>query len=189
MHIEYEVRVLEINQEELEKKLLNLGAKKVADFYYKRRVYDFIPHTHNKWIRLRTDGTKTTLTIKNIIENTVDGTREMEVEVSDFDETNLILNELGYYSRSYQENKRIRYVLNGVELDIDTWPYIPTYLEIEGQDTNEVQQMIKLLGLDELKISTLGIEDLYYEIYKIDSHKMSIIKFGEELDEKYRIRD
>lgn len=188
MNIEYEVRALEIDKEKMEEKLLSFGAKKVADFHYKRRVYDFIPEVHNKWIRLRTDGTKTTLTIKHIVQNTVDGTREMEVEVSDFDETDLILNELGYFSRSYQENKRTRYILNGVELDIDTWPYIPTYLEIEGHNSEEVEKIIKLLEIDESKICTLGIEDLYYEIYKIDSHKMSIIKFGEELDDKYRIK-
>ena len=56
--IEYEARVLEINKDKLEKKLNNLGAKKIADFNYKRRVYNFYPATDGKWIRLRTDGNK-----------------------------------------------------------------------------------------------------------------------------------
>ena len=64
MAVEYEARVLEIDKEKLEKKLIALGAKKVADFDYKRKVYNFKPASRNKWIRLRTDGKKSTLTIK-----------------------------------------------------------------------------------------------------------------------------
>ena len=34
---------------------------------------------------------------------------------------------------------RIKYDLNGIEIDIDTWPGIPTYLEIEGKRLDSVQ--------------------------------------------------
>ena len=115
MHIEYEARVLEVDKEKLEKKLISLGAKKVADFDYKRRVYDVIPKTEGKWIRLRTDGNKTTLAIKQINKETIDGTEETEVEVSDFEETNKILNGLGFFEKGYQENKRTRYIFNDIE--------------------------------------------------------------------------
>lgn len=187
MHIEHEARVLEIDKNELEKKLISLGAKKVADFNYKRRVYDFNPKTDNKWIRLRTDGSITTLTIKEYIENAIDGTKETEIKVSDFEETNKILNELGYIAHTYQENERTRYLLNGVEIDIDTWPYIPTYVEIEGKDANEVEKTIDLLGLDKSKVTTLDVQSVFKVFYKIDIKKMPILKFGEELDEKYKI--
>ncbi|MFW3146782.1 MAG: hypothetical protein ACMUIE_08230 [Thermoplasmatota archaeon] len=36
----------------------------------------------------------------------IDGTKELEVEVDDFDKTNLILEKLGYIHKGYQENKR-----------------------------------------------------------------------------------
>ena len=65
-HIEYEVRVLEINKEEIQKRLESLGAKLVEDVFQKRYVYDFKPVIPSKWIRLRTNGTKSTLTIKNV---------------------------------------------------------------------------------------------------------------------------
>ena len=58
MHTEYEVRVLDINKEEIIKKIESLGGKKVADFDYKRRIYNFTPAVDYKWIRLRTDGNK-----------------------------------------------------------------------------------------------------------------------------------
>ena len=63
--IEYEVRILEIDREEIIKKLEAMGAKKIKEGLQKRYVYDFNPVEPNKWIRLRTNGSTTTLTIKN----------------------------------------------------------------------------------------------------------------------------
>ena len=95
MHTEYEVRVLEIDVSKVVKKLEKAGAKKEWDLLQRRYVYDLIPKVDNKWIRLRTNGEKTTLTIKNIVSSTIDGTRELEVEVGDFERCHQILEELG----------------------------------------------------------------------------------------------
>ena len=132
MHTEYEVRILNIDVEEVKRRLDNIGAKFEWDRLQQRYVYDFIPKIPGKWIRLRTNGDKTTLTIKNLVSSRVDGTQELEIEVDDFDRTNLILKELGYEAKGYQENRRIQYTYNGVEIDIDYWPLIPTYVEIEN---------------------------------------------------------
>lgn len=101
MHIEYEVRVLEINVKEIEKKLKEVGAKFCWDHLQKRYVYDFMPKIEGKWIRLRTNGDKTTLTIKNIVSSQIDGTQELEIVVDDFEKTNSILNELGFVAKGY----------------------------------------------------------------------------------------
>lgn len=188
MHTEYEVRVLEIDKENLIKKLENLGAKKIADFDYKRRIYNFNPISPNKWIRLRTDGKRTTLTIKKLESLEIDGTKEMEVEVSDFEETNNMLNELGYKAHTYQENKRTRYLLNDVELDIDSWPYIPTYLEIEGKDKNSVKSMIKLLGIDEEKVTSIDVQGVFRTFYNIEISNVPVVSFDSPLDSKYYIK-
>ena len=60
--IEYEVRVLEINKDEIQGKLKELNAILIEDVFQKRYVYDFKPVVPSKWIRLRTNGSKTTLT-------------------------------------------------------------------------------------------------------------------------------
>ncbi len=185
MHTEFEVRVLDINKEELIKKLEKLGAIKIADFEYKRRVFNFNPPTDNKWIRLRTDGNKTTLTIKKLESLEIDGTKEMEIEVSDFDETNNILEELGYKAHTYQQNRRTRYILNDVELDIDTWPYIPTYLEIEGKNEKAVEDMINLLEVDKSKVTSIDVQGVFKEFYKIDIKEAPIVSFDLPLDNKY----
>ena len=152
---------MEINKEEIIKKLESLGATKKGEFEQKRYVYDLKPAQKGKWIRLRTNGIKTTLTFKCVKSKTVDGTKEAEVEVSDFEETNIILEQMGHHNRGFQENKRIQYILDDVEIDIDTWPKIPTYLEIEGKDEESVKNIIKKLNVDESKISTLDVESLY----------------------------
>ena len=79
--------------------------------------------------------------------------------------------------RNYQENKRIQYTLDNVEIDIDTWPMIPTYLEIEGNSEEEVNNMVKKLGLSNLKITTLNCDDIYREFYNIDISKIEELKF------------
>lgn len=106
MNTEYEVRVLEINHDEMVKKLENLGAELKFEAFQQRYVYDLKPKQDNKWIRLRTNGNKTTLTIKDLQTKTIDGTKELEIIVDDFDKTNQILEELGYKNRGFQQNKR-----------------------------------------------------------------------------------
>ena len=96
MNTEYEVRVLEINHEEMVKKIESLGAEFKFEALQQRYIYDVKPKKDNKWIRLRTDGKKTTLTIKDLQAKTIDGTKELEIAVDDFDKTNQILEELGY---------------------------------------------------------------------------------------------
>lgn len=178
--IEYEVRVLEINKEEIQAKLKQLNAVLIEDVFQKRYVYDFKPVVPSKWIRLRTNGTTSTLTIKNVESSNIDGTKEVEIEVSDFDTTNEILGELGYIPRGIQENKRIKYDLNGVEVDIDTWPRIPTYLEIEGTSEEEVYNTLELLGIPKEKATSLDVQSIYEEIYGINLDKEPNLSFNED---------
>lgn len=179
-HIEYEIRVLEIDVEKIKAKLNELGATLVEDVFQKRYVYDFNPVLPNKWIRLRTNGKVTTLTIKEVESKKIDGTKELEIEVNDFDSTNEILRELGYTPRGIQENKRIKYNLNGVEVDIDTWPKIPTYLEIEGKSEEEVYDTLKLLGIPKEKSTSLDVQKIYTDIYNISLEDQKILSFDKE---------
>lgn len=177
MNIEYEARVLEINKEELISKLEELGAKCTGDWYQKRYVYNTIPVCDGKWLRLRTNGTTTTLTYKSVEKTTVDGTKELEIVVDDFEKTNELLEVAGIKHKGYQENKRIQYVLDGVEIDIDSWPMIPTYVEIEGKSEQEVKETIEKLGLQNLKVTTLDVQSVYEQIYGIDISQYEELKF------------
>ena len=177
MNIEYEARILEIDKDKLIKRLNKLNAKFVGEFNQKRYVYNIIPKADGKWLRLRTNGKKTTLTYKSVEKNSIDGTKELEIEVDNFENTNSLLELAGIKNKGYQENNRVQYVLDDVEIDIDTWPMIPTYVEIEGKSEESVLNIIKKLEKNDKKITTLDVQSLYKEIYNIDITKIDILKF------------
>ena len=179
MHTEYEVRVLEIDVDKIKSTLDSIGAQFEWDLLQRRYVYDFIPKVDGKWIRLRTNGEKTSLTIKNLVSSEIDGTQELEIEVSDFENTNKILNELGYEAKGYQENRRIQYTLNGVEIDIDYWPNIPTYLEIEGPSEEIVYETLKKLGFSKEEATTRDVEGIYLD-YGYNLSEIYDLKLEEE---------
>ena len=181
MKTEYEVRVLEIDHDEMVKKLESLGAELQFDTLQQRYVYDFNPVIDSKWIRLRTNGIKTTLTIKDLNAKTIDGTKELEIEVNDFDKTNQILEELGYKNRGFQQNKRTQYILDGVEIDLDRWPLIPEYLEIEGESEQAIYDCLDKLGISKDKIVTLDVSSIYTH-YGYDGDALTNLNF--EMEEK-----
>lgn len=133
----------------------------------------------NKWIRLRQSNDTVLLTSKHIFEkNTSDfqSVLETEFEVSSLEEANLFLESIGISKRSYQEKKRHSYVYKGAEIEIDIWPLLNPYLEIECDDETIIDELIKKLELDKYEIVSLNTEQLYKKI-GIDVHSMSELKF------------
>ncbi len=177
MKIEYEVRFLNIDKEKIISKLKELKAENEGEKLQIRKTYDLIKPQPNSWVRLRTNGEKTTLTIKEIKNAKIDGTNELEVAVSDFFETDEILNKIGLKARNYQENKRHQFHLNGVEIDVDSWPLIPTYLEIEGENEASIINACKLLDLDYESSTSMDITDIYNKVYNIDLLSIKELKF------------
>lgn len=176
MQLEKEVKILNINAQEVKSKLKQLGAEYKGTFHQKRFTYDFNPVNPNKWIRLRTNGEKTTLTIKEIVDKTkVDGTKEWEIEVSDFEETNKIIFELGYEYRNYQENTRTIYNYADLEIVIDKWPQIPEYMEIEGKSVESVLNFVEKLNIENCEVTTEDVVSVY-EKYGIDILKIKELK-------------
>jgi uncharacterized protein (UPF0371 family) len=80
------------------------------------------------------------------------------------EDTDKILEELGYKKRSVQENKRIRYILNDVEIDIDTWPHLNTYVEFESDSLDKIKEVINLLGFDYNDAVTDDADDIYMSL-------------------------
>lgn len=177
MNTEYEVKILEIGHDSIINKLEKLGAKKTMDVLQERYIYDVIPKDEHKWIRLRTNGTKTTLTLKSLEAKTIDGMKETEIEVNDFNKTNTLLESLGYKNKGFQQNRRIQYILDDVEIDLDHWPLIPEYMEIEGKSEESVLRMIDKLELDKERIVTLDVDSIYKH-YGIDDNKY--LRFNDE---------
>lgn len=175
---EIEIRILNIDKKKFIEDIIALGAKKQSECLQKRYVYDFNPVNPKKWIRLRTNGVKNTITVKEIIDNQViDGTNELEVEVSDFNIANLILKELGYVPRNYQENYRIIYNLNGVQISIDTWPKILTYVELEAKSEELIKKLLSIIEYNEKDLTTLDVASIYMNVYGIDIMSIKELTF------------
>lgn len=173
--IEHEAKILDVDHADMERRILDKGGVKIAERFMRRRVYDIIPGDWSKWIRLRDDGTTTTLCTKEIIHEGIDGTHEHEITVNDFDETDALLNTLGHVSRNYQENQRTSYTLDGAAIELDLWPLIPTFMEIEASSVDEVVRIASTLGVEQADLK--GGAYSVYGHYGIDLFAIPNLRF------------
>jgi len=176
METEYEVRILDIDVEDVKKRLKALGCDECIERSMRRYVYDIKSDGRYMWIRLRDNGEHTTLTIKEIESDKIDGTKETEVIVNDFNKTKMILSQLGFEPLAYQENKRISYKLEGVDIEIDFWPKIPAYLEVEGKSVEEVRKVVEKLGFKMEETTSIGVRKIYKK-YGLEVHDFKELKF------------
>jgi adenylate cyclase, class 2 len=154
---EIETKILDFDEDGLRKNLKLHGGKYIGKSLLKRVVFDLMPGTteQDEIIRIRTDGKRTTLTWK-VRDNRIkklDNTEELEVEVDDFDKTVEIISKIWKGPDPYhQESKLEKWDYKNVEIAICTWPLVPPFLEIEGQNEEEINKVI-----DELKIGGTNI--------------------------------
>lgn len=174
---EFETKVLNINPEEIVRKLKELGAAETPEVLMRRYVFD-IESSNIEFIRLRDNGQKTTLTYKYKVQGntSVGETVEIEIEVSDFDKTAKILSKLAFWRIFYQENKAHIFRLNGIEFSINTWPMIDPFLEIEASSYEKVKEGLDMLGLDGKDEGDLDLKEIF-KLKGIDIHSQQSLKF------------
>ncbi|MFE2929338.1 class IV adenylate cyclase [Streptomyces sp. NPDC059278] len=175
--IEYEVKVLGIDPADISRRILAAGGTESAPAHVMRRyVYDAVPHIPGRWVRLRDTGDAVTLCVKEISTDAIDGTRETEVTVGDFTETASLLRLAGLTPRGYQENRRTSYTLGPARLEVDEWPRIPPYLEIEADDEAQVWEAAAALGLDRDNLTSINTTKVY-GLYGIDLESIADLRF------------
>jgi adenylate cyclase class 2 len=72
-----------------------------------------------------------------------------------------ILTRLGMTEVRYQENYREEWVWEDVAFDFDTWPGLPTFVEVEGPDENSVRRAAAAVGLDYSKARFGSVDEIY----------------------------
>lgn len=177
MH-EIETKILEVDAGEIRKKLEKLGAEKVQDVMLRVDWFSlpqFLETGHHWYLRLRSYSSgKNEITWKGKPEFTdaVRKVEEINVLVDDYEKTKRLFESLGLTCYAHQDKKRASWKLAGVQFDMDTYPGVPTYLEIEAGSEKEIVDMIKKLDLRKLEVWTRGERFLIEEKYKRDWYDM-----------------
>lgn len=167
MKHEYEARFSDLDIPAIRSALQAAGAHQVLPRTLHQRVIFENEQTRatRSWLRLRTNGTRTTLTLKRAEGTTpaLESIRELETIVSDLDATREILEQIGLTAVRHQENYREEWQLEDVTCDLDEWPGLPAFLEIEGPSPERVRATAERLGLD-FAVATFGsVDELYKE--------------------------
>ena len=152
MQPEIEAKFLDADFAVVRKKLEAAGATLVhPNRTMRRKNFDY-PDSRLEsiggWVRVRDEGNKITLAYKQLSSREVDGTREVSVEVSSFDDTVLLLESIGLKETSYQEPMRESWQLVSVQIELDEWPWARPYVEIEATTAEELFECAKQLGFD-----------------------------------------
>lgn len=179
MGLEIEATFVEVNKTELRSSLKALGAKLIRpEVLMHRTVFDTGPKS---FARVRDEGGRTILTYKKQHDNSITGTEELNVEVKSYEDTVAILKSCGLKFKAVEDTYRESWKLNDTEIDIDTWPWIPSFVEIEGQTPESVRSVANQLGfdMDEAIIGSVDeIYKLYYDVTNDDiNFGLSEIKF------------
>ena len=172
MKTEIEAKFLNVDVNNLREKLKSIGAiLEYPERLMKRKVFDYPDQKLRKigaWIRVRDEGErKITLSYKQLLDRTLHGTKEITLEVNDFDVMCDFLQACGFDSKSYQETKREKWTLGESEITIDTWPWIPTFVEIESETEEEIRKVANLLGFEWSKALHGSVETAYQDLFNV----------------------
>ncbi len=165
---EIEVKILDIDQEEVIKSLIDLGAEKIFDGEVHSIAFDFPDHRLDKkdsFVRVRKVGSQVELCFKGEnTHSTFKSREEIEVNVSGFNDTIKILEKIGLEKFHEGTKHRQSYKFEDVRFEIDTWENIPPFLEIEAKTEEKVKEFVERLGFTMKQTnnwSYLDIEEHY----------------------------
>jgi adenylate cyclase class 2 len=160
---ELETKILEITTADIVAKLETIGAKKISE---QRLIVDWYGPkglTHNgddPWflrIRSYSNGKhEVTWKDKSDILGASRKHKEINFAVSDPAQMGDLFEELDLEKYAHQEKDRISFEFEDWRFDLDQYPTIPAYLEIEAPSEESIQEAIKLLELEKYKSSSEG---------------------------------
>lgn len=175
---ELEVKILNIDLDDMEKKLKDIGGKLIAKEYQINTIFDsrdrYIEKDLNSYLRIREtkDLLKNNITInltlkKNISKEGARENIEITTKIDDKQSMITILQNLGYEKIEEGYKERISYTYDNIRFDLDKWDvntYPYPYMEIEVEKKEDLEKAIDLLQIDKSNISTKSIIELKEEL-------------------------
>jgi len=179
---EIEVRFLEIDVDAILNKLHAMGAADEGEDFFREIIfYDKAGHwqyDEKKFVRIRQTKSGTFVTFKHNEEDTATGTKEVEFEAKNAETIKKFLEEIGLVAFREQEKKRHTFRMGEVAVDIDTWPSIPTYVELEGPSEDELKAVAAKLELTWSKAIFESPRYVIEKYYKIPVSEYKYFTFG-----------
>ncbi len=165
MNTEIEATFIGPAHADVRRKLEAAGATLVTpERLIRRTIFDYEDLRLDKkaaWIRLRDEGDAITLTFKQRNSETIEGMKEIELVVDDYDKTKAFMLAIGLSIKAEQETKRELWKLGTTEIMLDTWPWLDPITEVEGKDEDTVRRVSAQLGFDWEKAIFDSADKLY----------------------------
>ena len=176
MKTEIEAKFLDIDKDVVRAQLRQLGATLVhPEETTRQKVFDFPDLRLDRqvsWLRLREENGEVSLTLKKWEKEGIEGMKEVAVATNSFAGTEQMLLAIGMTIKSSQTKKRELWRFGDTEYMIDTWPWIPAFLEIEGQSEAAVRAAADALGLDWSEAMFGGVARIYKKYFAVENEEV-----------------
>ncbi len=175
---EVETKVLDINPEEIKEKLLSFGAAKTREVKFTVDWYRIkgITEGEDPWfLRIRSDSEgkhEVTWKAKSDLNGISRKHKEINFLIPEPDKLADLFKELGLEVYAHQEKYRTSYSLQDWKIEIDNYPQVPAFLEIEGFDDAHLRKGIAVLGLENNRTWAKGERILIQDVYGRDWYDM-----------------
>ncbi|MBO7131888.1 CYTH domain-containing protein [Candidatus Saccharibacteria bacterium] len=168
MNNEIEAQFLDIDKNEIRRKLEEIGAKCTKpEVLMKRMVFDTGIHS---FARVRDEGGgRIVMTYKDVSdEKSIFGTKEVNVVIDNYENGILFMKGCGLEPKAEQETLRETWEYGDVEICIDTWPWLPTFVEVEGPSEKVVWDTAEKMGLKKEKAKFGSVDSTYQYYYGVE---------------------
>jgi len=147
---EIEVKILEIDRDQVIQKIEALGATKVFEGPLEAIYFDFPDHAlsrREQQLRIRKKGSQTEVTFKeNMTKDVAKTADEYSFYCDSHNACIAILGKIGLIKVQTFTKHRISYRLKRIAFEIDTYLNIPSLLEIEAPSIETIKKMVQQLG-------------------------------------------
>lgn len=191
METEYEATFWPVNKEEMRRVLSDSGAHlEQPERLMRRLAFNLAPseaiqNPERTWARVRDEGDRVTMSVKSVTGSGIEDQKEAQVVIGSFEDGRAFLKAMGSSEKAYQESYRELWTLDGVEIMLDTWPFLEPFVEIEGASGEVVRAVAEKLGFDWARAHFGNVGSFYVSQYGITEdviyNHTPRLAFGDEL--------
>lgn len=173
--VEHELKFLEVDPALLVQRIMELGGRQLRPRHkLRRRTFDIPGAPRGTFVRVRDEGDRVTLTLKQCQPN--GDVHELEECVESFSVTATLLEQMGMRPATYEENYRETYELEQAVITIDTWPGLSPFIEVEARDAERLAIACGSLSLD-MEKGLKGPVDVVYARKGISITGIKVLTF------------